>query len=46
MPVFGGFMNEKGWTLIELITGFAIVGVVIFWIAIIYVALHFIGKFW
>ena len=38
--------NEKGWTLIELLIGFALGAVAFFCIVVIYVAIHFIGKFW
>lgn len=38
--------NEKGYTVVELITALDILAVLAFWGGMIYVAWHFISKFW
>jgi len=43
--MIGGFMKKK-WTVVELVIGLILIGIIIFWIAAVYAGIHFICKFW
>jgi len=39
-------LGNRGWTLLELVLGAAIVLSVLFWVSIIAIGIHFTIKYW